>query len=759
MLTNFPTQKKSLTSKSQSWFKDCIDAAEEICNTSSRDLRRSHKEKQINYDLSNDKLEKSEIERVLNPFNLQEAHFPGSVQNYPLVNPKIDLLTGEEAKRVFDWNIVVQNPDAVISKAKERKKIITSAIIEQIQNSDFSPEEAKVKIQEALQESQSYREMREVMATSILQDQWEQQHLKLKFNQCFFDVLIAGEEIARVDIKDSNPRLTKCNPLNIFTLGGGESHFIEDSNIIVESGYENISAVIDEFYDELTSAQITQLEKAQGTTQSKILRHSSANPTFSLEDFTADTANEDIIFTNDVANRLFGGAYDGAGSVRVVRCLWKSMRKVGILSFFDDQGVLQEKFVDENYTIDEGMGEKIRWIWLPEWFEGIKVADDIYLRMRPYPVKTFDPDRPFNSLCPYTGVIYSTNSSRARSLMDIMKPYQYMYNTYMYRTELAFIQNKGNILELDITKKPDNWTTDKWMYYMDIMKVMVVNPFNEGKKGAATGKLSGHFNTTGKGINVDQSQMIQNYLAMIQFIRSQVGEISGVTDQRQGQIEQRELVGNVERSVTQSSHITEKWFLIHDNFKLRCLSLLLETSKYAYKFHNSQRIRNVLDELSQRVLDLDPELFSETAYGLHITNSMPAQQLKNILQTTAQQMVNADPSYIKEAIDIYTLDSVSNMKKVLKEANETREAKQQQAVQQEQKAAQAIEQQRQQTLRDIKAAEIEDREDEQVHEKELEELKAQTSIIVAQIKEGVERDKIASQERIAKTKNAISQSN
>ena len=111
MLTNFPSQKKSLTSKDKTWFKECIDAAEAICNSNSKDLRRSHREKLINYDLANDKLEKSEIERTLNPFNLQEGHFPGSIQNYPLVNPKIDLLVGEEAKRVFDWEITVHDRD------------------------------------------------------------------------------------------------------------------------------------------------------------------------------------------------------------------------------------------------------------------------------------------------------------------------------------------------------------------------------------------------------------------------------------------------------------------------------------------------------------------------------------------------------------------------------------------------------------------------------------------------------------------------
>jgi hypothetical protein len=40
--------------------------------------------------------------------------------------------------------------------------------------------------------------------------------------------------------------------------------------------------------------------------------------------------------------------------------------------------------------------------------------------------------------------------------------------------------------------------------------------------------------------------------------------IAGVSAQRQGQVENRETVGGVERAVNQSSHITEYWFMSHD---------------------------------------------------------------------------------------------------------------------------------------------------------------------------------------------------
>ena len=62
-----------------------------------------------------------------------------------------------------------------------------------------------------------------------------------------------------------------------------------------------------------------------------------------------------------------------------------------------------------------------------------------------------------------------------------------------------------------------------------------------------------------------------------------MSEIAGVTPQREGAIQNRETVGGVERSVAQSSHITEYWFARHEDVKQRALGLLLETAKIAFK--------------------------------------------------------------------------------------------------------------------------------------------------------------------------------
>lgn len=58
-------------------------------------------------------------------------------------------------------------------------------------------------------------------------------------------------------------------------------------------------------------------------------------------------------------------------------------------------------------------------------------------------------------------------------------------------------------------------------------------------------------------IDADQGNAIQHDINLLQYIKSEMGEVMGITPQREGQITNRETVGGVERSVLQSSHITE----------------------------------------------------------------------------------------------------------------------------------------------------------------------------------------------------------
>lgn len=83
--------------------------------------RKSVMNMKINFDLMNGKLHMEDLKMILNPYNLDASFIPDGIQHYPIINSKLRVLQGEEGKRIFDFKVVVTNPNA-ISEIEESKK-------------------------------------------------------------------------------------------------------------------------------------------------------------------------------------------------------------------------------------------------------------------------------------------------------------------------------------------------------------------------------------------------------------------------------------------------------------------------------------------------------------------------------------------------------------------------------------------------------------------------------------------------------------
>lgn len=711
----FPSQKKATTAKSENWAVSCIEGAEGLTLLSNSDVRQSYYNKLKNYDLFNDIIDMRDVEKVCSPLGLDMKTFPATMQNYPLANPKIKLLMGEEMKRKFEWRVRSTNPNTVSSKNEQLRNALVQFMTEMVQSKqDLNEDQLKAKLQD-LQKyyKYTYQDIREKMGSDILAYFFMEQKLKEKFSRGFADALISGEEIYRSDIIAGSPVITKCNPLNIFVYGMGESPYIDDADIIIEDSYMPVGSIIDEFYEYLTPGDIDELEnknnRTSGTGQrgtGDTLNYKNQYPTLSTDIFTTEPINVD---TSENRNR-FGGYHDDAGNIRVTRVVWKSRRKIGKLTYYDESGLQQSMIVDENFKANEQYGETIEWLWINEYWEGTRIGKDLYVKIQPRPIQF----RSINNLSQcksgYVGTVYNVNASRARSLYDQMKPYQYLYNIFMYRTELAFSKYKGPIIEINAAAIPSDWELDKWMYYAEVMGYALMDPFNESSKGSSTGTLAGSMNTVGGKVLSDDSigNYIQANIQMLQYLERQIGSISGVSEQRQGQIETKELVGNVERAVTQSSHITEPWFATHEHVKLRVLEMLLETAKFCFREEKDKRLQYVLDDMSTMTLKIDGELLNESDYTIFINNSGKDMEFEQALKQLAHAGLQNDKLNFADVIKVFSANNLTDMAKSIEDAEERKSMQMQQAEQMQREHEQKLLQMEMENREDEQAARIEE---------------------------------------------------
>jgi hypothetical protein len=251
--------------------------------------------------------------------------------------------------------------------------------------------------------------------------------------------------------------------------------------------------------------------------------------------------------------------------------------------------------------------------------------------------------------------------------MDVMKPLSYSYDIAYYKRELEIATYKGSFAAINSAMIPSGWSPEKWMRYVTINKFAWLDPTNEILKGPSQGKSAGAFNTlTATNVQLGDPQAIRMYSDLLLDIENTLGKVAGISGGREGQIENREAVNNVEREITQTSHITEKWFAIDSNFRKRVLTKFLECCKYAYKM-NPKKGQFLLDDLGQHILSKFDE-FVSSDFDLHVGNSKSDTELFRDINTLSQAAIQNGQATISDLIAIRQNDSVQAIARKLEDS-------------------------------------------------------------------------------------------
>ena len=665
---NFPRQKLSDNKKTPAWYKDNVDFAENIL-VNDFDLRSSFKNKRTNYNLRSNIINVKDFEKFINPDNLDLNSLPATFQHVGIENNKINLLLGEYSRRKKEYRafLSANDQEGVTRKENQLGAEIKANLTRIIQNEAISEEQ----IQKELKELERYakydfQDIAEITANKILKREYKQQNLDFLFLRTFEDLLTAGEQIAYCGVLGGEPVIRRVDTNNLYTLGGN-SMYIEDSDVIVEYDYMSVGQVIDDYWDELKEKDVEFLES--GTLATSSSKSSGLNRDMSIFEYYGEEDALQIFHPNDLGSQTFSGAFDSYGNVRVVRACWRSRRKIGKLKYFDEDGEQQTTYVPDDYKVDRELGEEITWQWVNEWLEATKIADDVYVNMRPVPYAGKSLTNKSKGTPPYVGSVNSMVGSKVQSLMDIMKPLTYSYDIAYYKRELEIATYKGSFAAINSSMIPSGWKPEEWIRYVTVNKMGWLDPTNEILKGPSQGKSAGAFNTlTATQVQLGDPNAIRMYTELLLDLENTMGKLAGVSGAREGQIQNREAVGNVEREVQQTSHITEKWFAIDANFRKRTLTKFLECCKFAYKKH-PKRGQFLLDDMGMEMISNFNE-FNSAEMDIHITNSSEDTMLHQELKGLAQAAIQNGQAKIHDLIAIAQSESVQETARKLKNSSE-----------------------------------------------------------------------------------------
>jgi hypothetical protein len=660
----FPQQKVATAKKTDEFYKKCIDACETMLYYRSGLSRTKQIDIESNINVYKGISVPDDLEKMFNPMDLDGMTFPSETRNYPICAPKIDLLVGEEAMRRDSWMIRSMNESAISSKQDQQQEMLMKLVQEAVVDPNYNEEETQKAVGKLGKYLKyNWKDATELTASRLLSYIYKEQNLKKKFNDGMIDHLVTSREIYRLDEVNGDVSIEKCDPRQIHTLGYTNDFNVENSDIVIQIHYVPVGKIVDEFYDYLNDDDIKYLEGGIAVKKDEgVLNYSYVNPRLYFPVNLSDDDPRLLEVDNEMANYGYVGPFDDKGNIRVVRARWRGRKKLGKLTFIDEFGDEQTDWVSENYTPDEDKGEKVEWKWVNEAYEGVKLAGRIYVKFGPRKTQM----RRINNKSKCDLGFIGTDCGI--SMMSRMKPFQFAYNVYMRRLELLCARIGGPIIEIDTSKIPDDWELDKWMYYMHILGYMVTDPWNEGKKGAAQGKLAGNNNTTIKAINPEVGNYIQQNIAMLTYIETQLGTIAGVTKQREGQVDNRETASGVERAVTQSSHITERWFTIHEDTKRRVLQAAIDIAKQVYKGKNV-KADFILDDMSRVMLDFNGDDLAYTDLDIFVSSSAEDMKVRQTIEGLAQSMIQ-NGSAASTLLNVMRSESIAEGTRMLEEAED-----------------------------------------------------------------------------------------
>jgi hypothetical protein len=679
VVKQWPRQKLLRTQKNSKWGEMCVDAIVRHCRNVQDKRRSPIQQKRRNYNLLNNKINRADFEYTLNPFNLSkerlnEFQLPASLQPYDVVSPTFMLLFGEEAKRMFNPIVRGINEGVIHSKQQQKQQMIMQILDSTLKARLGIDPEAEEPPLEQIEKYLNYspKDMRESVMEKLLTYYRKKLNLHNTFQIGWKDSLVAGEEIYRVEKIGDGPRVTRVNPLNIAYILPTNSDFIDDADMIHELEYLTLPQIIDNFFEHLTEAQVTYLEEH-------------------FADFTPNPYSMTNYYTIPEVESIFQfTSKDNMKGIPVNRVRWKSFRKMGYWNYMNPEtGEIMRDLVNEDFQIDKNDPTQfVEWFWINEYWEGVRIGEEtsgIYINIKPCDIQYRTLENPTVCKSGYVGTLYNSLNSQSVSLMDRLVPWIYLYMIIWYNTELLISTNMGKIATIDTSLIPPGWEPEKWFMYIKSMKIAFVNSYNEGKKAERYGDVNSSTQT--KALDMELGNSIQYNIQLLEFIEQKIEMTSGITRQRKGAISASELVGNTERAVVQSSHITEEWFRVHNYTKVRVCEALLEVAKICLQDGGNKVMQYITDDLADVLFAVDGGDL-EIDHAVFVTDMAKDYEALQAFKDNLRFALQADKIDFSQIVDVYNSESIADLKAKTKQVEQERAQREQEQLQVQQQMQQ-----------------------------------------------------------------------
>ena len=483
--------------------------------------------------------------------------------------------------------------------------------------------------------------------------------MKKVFHEGMRDLLVTGKEFYKIYIKDGDPFFRRVDPRTFVYDKSIESDFIEDAQWAGEERWLSVNEILDEYRDELEDEDVRELEDMRQSTTENLDRWNNKHNWVEIDNYKSV-------------------------KIRVVSAEWKSIKTIRVKVSENKHNPEHpfHKVVGEKYK--KRKGDVIDTKHVDDIWEGTKIGGKILVRCRRRPNQVRSVDDAGTTSLSYVGVVFNHTTGKCTSLMDILRHVQMLYNIVMYHIELALARSGGKAVVYDVSQMPSNIGMDmqEVMYHLKNDGIIPINTRDEGGDTASFNQF--------QQIDFTLSQSVQQLINLKMMLEQTAGQISGVSPQREGAVEQYEYVGNVQRSVVQSSISTGAWNYSHGMVKKQVMEKLANLMKIAWA--GGKKAAYIFGDAGYKMLNILPEV-ALNDYGIFMGDSGKDDALKTQVQQMSQAALQSGTISLLDALKVLKADTMTEAQVILEQGldamkkEQSNMQEQQQAMQQQQAEA------------------------------------------------------------------------
>ncbi len=711
-LNIFPDQfKTEEEKKDDSWIKNTMDY---FANKAYVEYKKNRETFVKNYDLvkgilrHEDFWETPEVSSFTETLT-RDLDLPSYVKHYSILTTPINELVGEISKRPDGYKVKAFDDDSKAEELEFKTQILQQFIIAQakqrieanlaLQGEEVDEEELQqMTLEDVKDELDSYTSMAEKWGNHVLTCAKADFNVKELSEDAFRDMCISAREYYHIyeDNSKTGFNIEVFNPKNVWYLTTPDRKYISDPSGRTRGAYAaggvhvmEISEIIETFPD-ITKDEIDHLRSSLQDYGLINVRESNlgANVTPGIDSIKYDTFDQAVLQErmmiegemkeNNDSLKDFLGLTSNVSSFGykyvVVRAYWLSKRKIGKVIYEDELGNEQSILVDENYKKGTIPTEtSLEWGWANQWYQGVKIGPDIY-HIKPYKLLDY---------CPIIGIIYEVKNTEAKSQVDMMKPFQVIYNVCMNQMFELLKKEIGNVASVNIRRVPRikdgdaQDDIDLWEQEARTRGIMFDDDSPENTKAPVT-------NTSiAKNVDLTRTNEIQARYSLAVQMKNECWELIGMSKQRLGTISASESATGTQAAITQSYSQTEPQFVAHEYVLGQLYQAIIDASLYV----ECQKPQSTLSYITSKgesafvqVNGTDLKLRDLKVFPTNRPEDKEA--FKEIRALAQPAMQNGATLY--DIVELYSTDSIRQMKKTFKTLKERQEELQNQQIQQKQ---------------------------------------------------------------------------